>query len=226
MIKAILFDFDDTLCQTFEQVLKIENTVLHDMNRKPFTKEALKQTWGPPRQDAIVVRSPGINVKDFMNRYYALAQALHEKNEIDVVSESNLKVLEKIQEWDINVSVLTSRSANEVRHLALPSSQLTKSIDSIYDTDATKHRKPDPRVFDVVLKDLQVHPSEILYVGDALDDAIASIKAGIHFVATLESGLRTKADFNGLRVDAFINNLTELIPLIVMWNKTSKKTLG
>lgn len=50
-----------------------------------------------------------------------------------------------------------------------------------------------------------------MYVGDSPSDAQASNKAGLRFVASLESGIRQRQDFDDYRVDAFINRFPDVV---------------
>lgn len=53
-----------------------------------------------------------------------------------------------------------------------------------------------------------------MYVGDAISDAIASKGAGLHFIASLESGLRTRKDFADYNVDVFIDTFSEVVAAV------------
>lgn len=211
MIKLVLFDFDDTLSQTFQQVFNLENIVLREMDLPPYTKQSLRETWGPPRDEAIKIRVPGIDVRDFMNRYYALAKSKASQGLLDPVSKQNLATIKELRRQNRQVGILTSRSEEETNHLISEPHTLAKLVDRIYHTGVTKFRKPDGRVFNVVFKETGIKPQDIVYVGDTPDDALASQRAGINFIATLENGLRTQDDFNKVYVGAFIDTIPEVL---------------
>lgn len=65
MIRAVVIDFDDTLCLTEEACFDLENEVLRRIGRKPQTRSIHKSTWGRPLFEAIKVRSPGVDVEEF-----------------------------------------------------------------------------------------------------------------------------------------------------------------
>lgn len=46
MIKAVIFDFDDTICLTEELCFHLENRIAQEMGYKPMTHEAHKKNWG------------------------------------------------------------------------------------------------------------------------------------------------------------------------------------
>jgi phosphoglycolate phosphatase len=73
-----------------------------------------------------------------------------------------------------------------------------------------KYHKPDPRAFDSLLEENSLEAQECVYVGDSLGDAAAAKGAKLHFIASLESGLKSREDFSGYPVDAFIGSFPEL----------------
>ncbi len=76
------------------------------------------------------------------------------------------------------------------------------------DDGKTVHKKPDPRVFNPLLRALQVHPGQVLYVGDELKDYYAAHRAGLSFIG-VESGMATSDEFTtaGARSVPTIENL-------------------
>ncbi|MEK7500385.1 MAG: HAD hydrolase-like protein, partial [Patescibacteria group bacterium] len=78
-----------------------------------------------------------------------------------------------------------------------------------YHKDNLPFLKPDPRVFNQALMDFSIMPDSAVYLGDSVGDAVSAKSAGLHFIAVLESGLRTKPDFNSVSVDFFADRLPE-----------------
>jgi phosphoglycolate phosphatase-like HAD superfamily hydrolase len=111
--------------------------------------------------------------------------------------------------------VLTSRTHGEVKHMLEPDHFLASRIEAFYHKDNTKFHKPDPRVFDELLAAHDLKPQDSVYVGDSVGDAIAAKQARLHFIASLESGLRQKEDFDGHQVDRFIYRFPEIVDAVV-----------
>ena len=65
MIKAVALDIDDTACLTEAARFELENSVLAQMGLAPMSREVHVQTWGRPLFEAIMDRSPGIDVDAF-----------------------------------------------------------------------------------------------------------------------------------------------------------------
>jgi phosphoglycolate phosphatase len=75
--------------------------------------------------------------------------------------------------------------------------------------------KPDPRAFSGLLNDTGFEPEECVYVGDSLSDAQTANDAGLHFIASLESGLRQEQDFAKLVVDRYVHTFPEVVDAVI-----------
>ena len=64
-------------------------------------------------------------------------------------------------------------------HSVLSKLGLTHFFDAIVISGEVGIKKPDPRIFDTALKDTEMKPEEVVYVGDTEDDTEAARAAGI-----------------------------------------------
>lgn len=214
MIKLVIIDFDDTLSLTEEACFRLENETARQLGFPPMTREAHLKNWGKPVEQAIVERITGIDPKEFMKKLESTHNQYIQEGRIDIVSEKNLKFLDSLKASGKKLAILTSRSLQEAKHLLHDDHMLGKKIEKFYHKDNSEYLKPDPRVFDQILSDFAVSPHEAVYLGDSLSDAIATKAAGLHFIAVLESGLKTEEDFNHLTVDFFATTLPEALSYI------------
>jgi len=210
MIKAVIIDFDDTLCLTEEACFNLENETLHKMGREPMSRAIHKRTWGQPLYDAIQLRSPGVDAAEFWRLMPDVHEEFINTGRIDVVTDENLQALDKLAKAGMSLMILTSRSAVEMRHLLDPKHHLASRIAHFYHKDNMTFHKPDPRAFEVIERDHGLLPSQCVYVGDSPSDGAAAKGAGLHFITSLESRLRSKADFAAYPVDIYIEKFTEL----------------
>lgn len=187
----------------------LENATAEKMGFAPITRQAHLQNWGKPIDQAIVDRIPGINPEAFMQQLEIEHRKFIKLGKIDTTSPINLSFLDNIKAIGKKQAILTSRSLREVRHLLNQDHPLAQRIDAFYHKDNTDFMKPDPRVFDKVFKDFSLSPDETVYIGDSLGDAISAKSAGMHFIAVLESGLRSHDDFQTVYVDFFATTLPE-----------------
>ncbi|MDP2637710.1 MAG: HAD family hydrolase [Candidatus Levybacteria bacterium] len=214
MIKLVIIDFDDTLSLTEEAFFKIENHIAEKLGFAPMTREAHQKNWGRPVKKAILERIPGIDADKFMQMHKEVLPGFVEKGEVDAISDKNIEVLKKLKSDGKRLAILTSRSFHEAEHLLDENHHLNKFIEKIYHADNSKYLKPDPRAFDLAIQDFNVKPEETIYIGDSVSDGISAKGAEIHFIALLESGLRTKEDFKSIPVDYFAKTFHQILSYI------------
>lgn len=209
-IQAIILDFDDTLCLSEEACFELENEVLQRMGRAPQERAIHKQTWGMQIDKAMLERSPGVDMEQFWQLMPVVHQEFVTSGRIDQIPEVNLETLDLLALQNFQLFILTSRTEKEATHLLDPSHHLAARITEFYHADNTTYIKPDPRVFDTLLKTHNLNPQACVYVGDSPSDGSAANAAGMKFIASFESGLRTPEDFAHTSVDATIQHFTEL----------------
>ncbi len=214
MIKLVIVDFDDTLCLTEHASFLLENESAKSMGFAPMSRKIHRANWGKPLQEAIIERIPGIDPEVFMNKYEKLIPGFVQKGKLDTISEINLDTLDAIKKSGRKLAILTSRQLVEARHLLHEDHPLGSRIEAFYHKDNSEYTKPNPKVFDKILSFFQIKPTETVYVGDSITDALCTKQAGIHFIAVLESGLRTKKDFQGIPVDFFAKTFPDILQYI------------
>ncbi|HZM64220.1 MAG TPA: HAD family hydrolase [Candidatus Saccharimonadales bacterium] len=211
MIKAVIIDFDDTLCLSEAACFVLENEVLRMMGATLQTHAIHKKTWGQPLHEAIKVRSPGVNAAVFIQLVEENIPRWASEGRMDHLPPDRLAVLDELMhQQGKQLYILTSRTFGEAKHLLQPNHDLATHIKAFYWREKMQFHKPDPRAFDLLLQEHNLQPAQCVYVGDSPSDAAAAKRAGLHFVASLESGIRTKADFKDYAVDMFIYHLQDL----------------
>lgn len=133
---------------------------------------------------------------------------------LDMIPKANYDTLDALIRNGKSIVLLTSRNHTELKHLMAPDHLLAGRVSAFYYRDNMQYHKPDPRAFDALLHERKLQPGECVYVGDAQSDATAASGAGVHFIASLESGLRQASDFERVPVDAFIHTFPELVPAV------------
>jgi phosphoglycolate phosphatase len=210
MIKLVILDFDDTLCMTEEATFHMENEMAADMGFPPMLRKVHQRTWGTLLREATPIRFPGIDVDEFLNRLEEYMRKYIASGKLDSIPKENLKILDMLIDSGKVLAILTSRMHLEITHLLDENHPLSSKIAEFYCKDNTDYIKPDPKIFDKVLNKFGVKPYEAVYVGDSPGDAKCAKEAGLYFIASLESGIRSLTDFNGLGVDRYIKIFSEL----------------
>lgn len=215
MIEAVVVDLDDTLCLTEAACFEMENEILTKMGRAPMSRSIHVSTWGRPLYDAILERSPGVDLDEFKKLYAPIINKYTQNGKLDAIPPENLIALDQLIALGKLVMILTSRTHDELRHLLEPDHLLAERVKAFYYRDNMQFHKPDPRAFDELLSDHNLSTTNAVYIGDNVSDAIAAKEAGLHFVASLEGRLRTRVDFAHLPVDAFIDTFPEVVEVVL-----------
>lgn len=211
MIEAVVIDVDDTLCLTEAASYDLENTALTRIGRAPMPRSIHVATWGQPLFEAILTRSPGVDLEAFEAAYHPAIEEFIKDGRLDKIPQENYEALDQLIALGKLVMLLTSRTHGEFKHMLEPDHLLASRITAFYYKDNMQYHKPDPRAFSELLQAHQLSPNQCVYVGDSPSDAQASNQAGLHFVASLESGIRQRQDFEAYAVDAFINRFPEVV---------------
>lgn len=215
-IRAVGFDLDDTLVMTEQSAFNFENVVLAMMGRPPMSRQVHQKTWGRHILDAITERSPGVDVERFGKLFASEFEKMLKTNPIDNLTEEVEETLLALGTAGFYLFILTGRDGFETAHLTKDGHPISLHIapEDVYHKDNISHPKPDPRAFDWLWAK-GFKPNQCVFVGDSIYDGQAAAGAGMNFVATLESGFRSKEDFADIKVTAFINKFSDLTDLLI-----------
>lgn len=77
---------------------------------------------------------------------------------------------------------IITNGISEAQRKRLTAAQLDNLFAAVIISDEVGVRKPDKKIFDIALRELQMNESDVLYVGDSLeDDYNGALQAGIDF---------------------------------------------
>jgi phosphoglycolate phosphatase len=214
MIEAVIIDLDDTLCLTEAATFQMENEALQSLGRAPMPRELHRKTWGKPLFEIIATRSPGVDVAGFRVAFAPIIAEYVRAGKLDAITSDNFRALDRLAELGKRLFLLTSREHAELGHLLRPGHELGERITAFYYRDNMEFHKPDPRAFTKLLDDHVLQSAACVYVGDSPSDAAAANGAGIRFIASLESDLRTREDFQSYQVGAFIQTFPEVVAAV------------
>lgn len=192
MIKAILFDFDDTLVQTITsriEALKELGSRYYDMS---LTDEIIKSHWGKPWKKFFkAVYGEVDSLESLQNKYFALS----EEFPIKAFPDAQETVLSLSRKYPLGIVSTASKHIISKDLKSLGFSPNTFSF--IQGAEDTIVHKPDPAVFNPALnflKSKNIVKNEIMYVGDSLADYFAARDAQLHFRG-VPRGLTSKKQF-------------------------------
>jgi len=221
MIRAVVIDVDDTLCMTEAVCFEIENEALVRMGRPAMSREIHLETWGHPLAEAIKDRSPGVDVEQFIRAITPVIQEYDAAGKFLDIPEANYQAMDDLIAAGKQIMLLSSRTRSEMAGLLSPDHPIASRISAAYYHENTKVLKPDPHVFDPLLREYGYQPAEVVYIGDSVTDGHAANGADIHFIVSLESALRSRDAFEaaGVFVTAYIDALSHMVPIIKKLDK-------
>lgn len=184
-IRAVLFDFDDTLVDTFGSKVPAIIEFCFEEYGLEVRRQEVEALWGRPFKEMIAALNGGRPVD--ISRYLKVS----ERYPLKAFSESG-SVLDVLgQRYKLGIVTSLSREVllHSLRHLEWRESRFCALV---AEGEAVAH-KPDPRVFEPAMMSLAgVSRGEVLYVGDAVTDALAAQGAGIQFVGIARDLVRRK----------------------------------
>jgi phosphoglycolate phosphatase len=206
MIKAVIFDLDDTLVDTKKAKFKAIQFAGKKFYNIDINDELLNSHYGKPiREFFDIVFKHVENVDLILKNFMTIRDqypSLPFPDTIEVVDQLLKKYV---------ISVVSSAARqmvlNDLKVAQLPVDQFKM----ILSADDTKFHKPDPRVFDPMIgyfSKFNIIPKEIAYVGDTINDYKAAFGAGLYFCG-IAGRTTTKSEFAENKSD-FITDIRQL----------------
>lgn len=230
MIKATIFDLDDTLYNSTELSTHARRSAIRaliDLGL-PATFEEASQVLSE------VVEEFGSNYNyhfdqmlkrlgAFSSLYVAAGMiAYHDVKFANIRPFHDvIPTLIELRKLDVKICILsdgdTLKQYEKILRL-----RLQDFLDDIIISEEVGIRKPNPKLFELPLQRLNIQPEEAIYIGDNYErDIIPCIKLGIKTVYIHRGGKHDRAisEEDKIPPDYDISNLTDLISIIKKSNK-------
>jgi HAD superfamily hydrolase (TIGR01549 family) len=205
MIKAVLFDIDGVLLDSFAANLKFYQDLMIKAGYEPPTKEEFSKLFHVTLMDVIKILTKSTSEDEIM-RIWKMGQSRQVKTQVELYKMPNgvdkvIKDLSKIY----LLGIVTSR-IKEYIYEAPGLAKLQKYFKvAITYQDTIKH-KPNPEPLLLACQKLNVLPDETVYIGDVENDIIAGKAAGTKTI------LYSKNYLEG--ADLYTSVFTKLLVLI------------
>lgn len=180
MIKAIIFDVDDTLIRSSDVLYIHDCDIARQMNLTVPSRELYFSLWGKPLEEMVSIMHPNTNFQE----YLAVGQEIP-KRKMELFP--NVKnILEQLSS-KFSLSLLTSKKECHLMSI-LDELDLRKYFVYVHTEESSHFKKPNARVFEnsiLYYRTQGIKVDELLYVGDMVTDYITARNAGINFVGVL-----------------------------------------
>ncbi|MDZ7962238.1 MAG: HAD-IA family hydrolase [Aulosira sp. DedQUE10] len=175
--KVIIFDFDGTIADTVDALVSIANRLALEFGYVQITQQELALLKNLTSRE--IIKYSGISVFKipFLVKKVKgeLKNKIHEFKPIPGIKEA----LIELKSQGYNLGIITSNSKDNVTEF-LNINQLNNLFDFIYSGVTIFGKKT---IINNVLKQKQLKPHEVIYVGDETRDIEASKKANIQVIA-------------------------------------------
>ena len=205
--EAVLLDFDDTITCSYRTGVEFFREIARNTGIRVPSEREIRKYWGYTIEDI---------AKNVWDGDYGRFVEAYERRQARVVpfhdgAEDALRLLSS----HLPMGIITSRTGEDIR----------KAFDKlgidpmlyfmwIFGCDEVECRKPDPRVFNGVLRELEgmgIGKAGTIYTGDHLFDYYAARDAGLGFYG-VTTGVHSREEFTeaGLKDEKIIDSLSEL----------------
>jgi len=210
-IKTVLFDFDGTIADTVDPVVDILNEFSASWGEKAITPEALEKYRSMRNQDAFKATGvPAYKVFFILRKVWKeIQERIPELNCIKGIKPA----LEQLDKDGFQLGIVTTGIKENV--LKFLKANDLDMFDFIYDEKRMFGKK---KALKKVLKEKDLNPQEVIYVGDQTSDIDAAKSLGIKIIA-VGWGFNKESILVEQEPEYFINEPKELIDIL---NSTRK----
>ncbi len=209
MIKAVIFDFDDTLVETRAIKFEHHKAVAKKFYNIDLTEETFLKHYGQPFNTIIKAFYQDADTLENMIQ----ANVSTREQFLKKLYPGSLDTVNTILDRGIKVGVLSATNTNfildDFERFSFPINRFSM----IQGPDETPVHKPDPAVFLPLLEKLGkegIKKEETVYVGDSLLDLQAAHGAGIDFIA-VTTGLYSEEDFKKNGAKIVVGEISEIL---------------
>lgn len=209
-ISGVIFDLDGTLIEAYEAIYLGLREALHQFGKEifPFT-ELRKYLKADLETTLSLFFSPEEIPKAIpvMRKKYAEVY-LDKTHFLDGAKE----VLDRLRSRGILLGVASNKFGRFSRG-ALAHLGVADYFRSVIGAGDVPRNKPFPDMIHVVLKEMNLPPEEVIFVGDTLTDIDTGKQAGVDVYA-LSTGFHSKAELAHKKPRRILKNLNELIRVV------------
>ena len=178
--KGIIFDVDGTLTYTNQLIFDSFNHITKKYLGKSFSDDEIISLFGPT-EDVILKQICKEEYQNARKDYYAYYKNNHD---IAYLYEGIKDLVIDIRNAGILLSIFTGKGRTSAL-ITLDELGLTDYFDMIVSGDDVKNHKPSPEGIIMFLNKHNFNPKEVLMIGDAPSDIIASNECGVEIASVV-----------------------------------------
>jgi HAD superfamily hydrolase (TIGR01509 family) len=176
--KAVLFDLDGVLIDSYQAWFRQFNDALRHFGYKPIREEVFRQHWGQSTEEDVRTFYPGRSLAE-VRKYFA--DHYHEYTSYLKVNPDARAVLKQIRDMKMKLGCVTNSHRRIVQNM-LKQTRIDKFFEVVVTADDAPKPKPAPDMLLKACRVLKISPTEAVFIGDTATDMKACRNAGCRFV--------------------------------------------
>ena len=177
MIKAVLFDIDGVLLDSFDAGFKWLQDLVVQMGYPKPTKRAYGQAFHLPLPYALKHLAKA-ELTEELERIHEIIEKVPYPSKL-LSEPPRLKEPLAVLHKKYKLGIITSRNKDGLSKRYFPFAQTKKYFSVCITVEDVTHHKPHPEALLLAAKRLKLKPSECVYIGDSHTDIEAGEAAGI-----------------------------------------------
>ena len=201
-IKAVIFDFDYTLADSSKGIIECINYALRELGLTSVTTEVACETIGLSLDDAFF-KLTGINNTKLKESFCRLFVSRADEIMVGMTYffDNVPNIIKLLKTKGVKLSIVSTKFRYRIETI-LAQHGLSELFDIIVGGEDVLSPKPDPEGLNIAIERLELHSSDVLYIGDSVTDAETARRAGIAFAAVLSGVTKRDAflDYSGCSI--------------------------
>lgn len=213
MYKLIIFDFDGTLADTRELIVRTNQEAQRAMGHEIVSEDIIQGTIGLPLAEGIMAQMPELTWDD-MPQWCATYRRIFDVMKTKYVPTMFPHVRETLEALHAKGCILTVASSRLSVSLNdfLRQMGLAPLFKLVLGADNVTAAKPDPAPVLQTLQELSISPEDALVVGDMPVDILMGSRAGAH-TCGVTFGNSNREELNAAGANYVIDDITKLLEL-------------
>jgi phosphoglycolate phosphatase len=217
-VKAVMIDLDGTLLDTIPDLAVAANLMLEALGRAPLDADLIRTFVGKGVPNLVKRTLAGDIDGEVDSALLERALQLYERCYDSVngrhttIYPGVIEGLERLRERHFKLACVTNKSARFTQPL-LAHMKLSEYFSEVVAGDTLPQKKPDPAPLIYACAQFGIAPSDMLMIGDSVNDAQAARAAGCP-VFCVPYGYNEGRDVRELDVDAIVASIVEATGLI------------
>jgi len=211
--KYLIFDFDGTLADTNEGIVRSYQETFRCNGWPVPTREKITSSIGLALKDAFKLIN-GELTEDALEEFRLSYRSLFREIAYPLIDAfpGTKETLETLKREGYRMSIATSRSHVSLEDLARQIGVIDY-FESLVGAEDVEHHKPAPDLVNAIMEKYKLDPKEVLVIGDAVFDILMGHGAGCKACAAAW-GNQTREQLSSVNPEFIISDIRELPDLL------------